>query len=133
MESLMEPRSRTWHDLCAAIIAVALLLVVALFSDPPEPLFGAPSQRLVAWDQSAETAVQAAEDDVIVGALLLALGRDPLLMTARIDVHAIDGVVSLRGIVRDHGLRDHAERVATRIYGVRGVNNQLAVVGSVLT
>jgi osmotically-inducible protein OsmY len=56
-----------------------------------------------------------------------ALDWDPSIDPADIGVSADEGVVTLRGTVRTFAEKFEAERVALRIFGVKGVANDLTV------
>jgi osmotically-inducible protein OsmY len=56
-----------------------------------------------------------------------ALFRDPWEETHQIDVTVRDGIVHLRGTVDSEYEKTHAEDIASRIYGVTAVDNNLNV------
>ena len=67
--------------------------------------------------QSSDSSVQ------IRAEVLAALGRDPLTNPWTIQVEVTDGIVTLRGHVRSRGEKLLCERIASRVRGVRSVNN----------
>jgi osmotically-inducible protein OsmY len=77
-----------------------------------------------------ELAVHPAEDDsdeLLAGAVRLALDRDPAVHAAGIRVGAQAGVVTLEGTVPATAEKDAAEGDAWCVSGVHGVLNRLAV------
>lgn len=57
--------------------------------------------------------------------VLAALGRDPLTNPWTIQVEVTDGIVTLKGHVESRGERLLCERIASRVRGVRSVNNRI--------
>lgn len=68
-------------------------------------------------------------DDAIRGDLLSAFSSDATLREQQIGVTVQDGRVTLTGKVRDFTSKFQAARVATRVRGIRAVDNQLKVDG----
>ena len=56
-----------------------------------------------------------------------ALDWEPSIDTTDVGISAHEGVVTLRGCVHTYGEKQTAERVALRVFGVRGVANDLDV------
>lgn len=59
--------------------------------------------------------------------VLNALEREPSVNATEIGVTVDDGVVALRGDVGSHTAKQTAERVASKVYGVKAVANELNV------
>jgi len=53
---------------------------------------------------------------------------DPAIDATKIGVAATDGVVTLTGVVRSYSEKWDAEKIAKRVYGVKGLANDLEVV-----
>src|SRR5690606_28494334 len=66
-------------------------------------------------------------DGVVRAQVEEALRADPALEIAAPIVRVIDGVVTLRGAVSSHAMRELAERVARSVRGVRDVVSQLEI------
>jgi osmotically-inducible protein OsmY len=66
-------------------------------------------------------------DDVIRSDVLLELQFDPKITSNDIAVAVKDGVVTLSGYVPSYLEKDAAEKAAKRVYGVRGVANEIEV------
>lgn len=66
-------------------------------------------------------------DRVVIAQVGEALRADPALVITAPSVRAIDGVVTLRGVVSSHAMRELAERVARSVRGVRDVVSQLEI------
>jgi len=73
----------------------------------------------------AKTAVRS--DESIRDDVLLELKWDPKITSSDIAVVLKDGVVALSGFVRSYWEKDAAEKAAKRVYGVRGVANDIEV------
>jgi osmotically-inducible protein OsmY len=73
----------------------------------------------------AKTSVRS--DDAIRDDVLLELKWDPKITSSDIGVAVKDGVVTLSGFVHSYWEKDAAEKVAKRVYGVRGVANDIEV------
>jgi osmotically-inducible protein OsmY len=66
-------------------------------------------------------------DDEIRNSVITELKWDPKINSADIGVSVKDGVVTLTGFVPSYWEKDAAEKAAKRVYGVRGVANDLEV------
>src|ERR1700724_3327541 len=74
------------------------------------------------------TTMQARTDNSIREDVLRELNWDPIITSASdIAVAAKDGVVTLSGFVPTYWDKDAAEKAAKRVYGVKGVANDIAV------
>jgi osmotically-inducible protein OsmY len=71
--------------------------------------------------------MQVRSDDDIRSAVLEELKRDPKITSPDIAVAVKDGVVTLTGFVSGYWEKDAAEKAAKRVYGVRGVANDLQI------
>lgn len=74
-----------------------------------------------AWAQQANT------DDEIYDQVRRRLANDPDVKGAAIEVEVRDGVVTLRGKVREERHRQKAERITRKVKGVKKVINELRV------
>ena len=70
---------------------------------------------------------QLRSDDEIRNSVLFELKWDPKITSPDIGVAVKDGVVTLSGFVSSYWEKDAAEKAAKRVYGVRGVANDLEV------
>jgi cytidylate kinase len=82
--------------------------------------------------QRPEFAVTAASQQLLAGLALsahvrAALNGDSETDAVDVNVQAVDGAVTLAGIVANDGEKSAAERVARQVSGVSGVNNELRV------
>src|SRR6267154_1433240 len=66
-------------------------------------------------------------DDYIRDDVLFELKWDPKITSPDIGVAVKDGVVTLSGFVSSYWEKDAAEKAAKRVYGVRGVANDIEV------
>jgi osmotically-inducible protein OsmY len=73
------------------------------------------------------TTTQARSDEAIREDVLLELKWDPKIKATDIGVAVKDGVVTLSGFVSTFWELDAAEKAAKRVYGVRGLANDLEV------
>ena len=74
------------------------------------------------------TSTQARTDNSIREDVLRELNWDPTITSVSdIAVAAKDGVVTLSGFVPTYWDKDAAEKAAKRVYGVKGVANDIAV------
>ena len=72
--------------------------------------------------------MQTRSDDSIRNDVLFELKWDPKIgSSSDIAVAVKDGVVTLSGFVRSYWDKDAAEQAAKRVYGVRGVANDIEV------
>jgi osmotically-inducible protein OsmY len=71
--------------------------------------------------------MQARTDEDILEAVLHELEWDPKITSTDIAVAVKDGVVTLSGFVHSYWEKDAAEKAAKRVYGVRGVANDIEV------
>ena len=78
-------------------------------------------------ERGAEGAVDKVKDAAITTAVNAKLVADPTLSALRIDVDTVGGRVVLRGKAPTSASRDNATTLASRVDGVVGVDNQLAV------
>jgi hyperosmotically inducible protein len=74
-----------------------------------------------------DTMASKAKDAAITTSVNAALAKDPQLSALRIDVDTVEGRVALRGTAPDAATRDRATELASRVDGVRSVENQLTV------
>lgn len=68
-------------------------------------------------------------DDSIIDNVRLKLAGDPVVKGGALDVSAKDGVVTLRGKVEVEKQKARASKLTKKVKGVKGVDNQLQVVG----
>jgi len=66
-------------------------------------------------------------DDEIRNSVLMELKWDPKITSSDIGVAVKDGVVALTGFVPSYWEKDTAEKAVKRVYGVRGVANDIEV------
>jgi hyperosmotically inducible protein len=66
-------------------------------------------------------------DDMIVDQVRVRIADDAEVGGQRIDVDAHQGVVILKGKVRDEKQKSKAEKLAKKVKGVTSVNNQLVI------
>ena len=78
--------------------------------------------------KQAAVAARAAADKELAGRVKDALVAERGLNAHGIDVTAKDGAVTLYGTAETRLRRDMAERIATRVDGVKSVENKLAIV-----
>jgi osmotically-inducible protein OsmY len=71
--------------------------------------------------------MQLRSDDDIRDSVLLELEWDPKIISSDIAVAVKDGVVTLSGFTHSYWEKDAAEKAAKRVYGVRGVANDVEV------
>jgi osmotically-inducible protein OsmY len=76
----------------------------------------------------AAQAARAAADKELAGRVKTALLAERSINAHGIDVVAKDGAVTLYGTAETRMRREMAEKVASRIEGVRSVENKLAIV-----
>jgi len=79
----------------------------------------------VAWADNGSN--QPMKDSYITTKVKAELAADHDTKAREIHVTTIDGVVTLRGVVKSDAEKDRAERDAMRIKGVREVHNRLKV------
>jgi hyperosmotically inducible protein len=124
-----------------ACILPATLLAFALSGcgkePPPQPMVkSVPVPALPAEDPAAKAeaekkAAQAARDSAdkaLAGRVKSALVAERSLNAHGIDVVAKDGAVTLYGTAETRMRREMAEKIASRVDGVKSVDNKLAVV-----
>lgn len=80
--------------------------------------------------QAATEAGNAVTDAAITARVNAALAMDSGLSALQIDVDTVGGRVALRGTAPDAAAREHAAQLASRVDGVRSVDNQLTVPSS---
>lgn len=73
------------------------------------------------------TTVQTRSDDLIREDVLFELKWDPKITSNDIAVAIKDGVVTLSGFVSSYWEKDSAEKAVKRVYGVKGVANDIEV------
>src|SRR6476620_12781018 len=73
------------------------------------------------------TAGQAVDDATIGTKLKAAYAADPELSALKINVDTLKGDVTLKGEIKSMALRRKAEEHASKIQGVKSVNNQLVI------
>jgi osmotically-inducible protein OsmY len=71
--------------------------------------------------------VQVRSDDSIRDSVLHELRWDPKITSTDIAVAVKDGVVTLSGFVHSYWEKDAAEKAVKRVYGVRGVANDIQI------
>jgi osmotically-inducible protein OsmY len=71
--------------------------------------------------------MQVRSDDDIREDVMLELQWDPKITSSDIAVAVKDGVVTLSGFVHSYWEKDAAEKAAKRVYGVKGVANDIGV------
>ncbi|HTX06254.1 MAG TPA: BON domain-containing protein [Stellaceae bacterium] len=79
----------------------------------------------VAWADNGSN--QPMKDSYITTKVKAELAADHDTKAREIHVTTIDGVVTLRGVVKSDAEKDRAERDAMRVKGVREVHNRLKV------
>jgi osmotically-inducible protein OsmY len=67
------------------------------------------------------------DDGKIHDLVMIRLADDVTVRGANLDVEVKDGVVTLRGVVREDRARDRATKVARKVKGVKSVVNDLQV------
>ena len=131
----LEPRN-------PACILAATVLAFALSGcgrePPPKPVVKdvpVPAQPVVEDAAKAEAAklaaaqaARAAADKELAGRVKAALTAERNLNAHGIDVIAKDGAVTLFGTAETRARRDLAQKIATKVDGVKSVENKLAVV-----
>ncbi|HTT03126.1 MAG TPA: BON domain-containing protein [Steroidobacteraceae bacterium] len=88
-------------------LAVVLCLIAACKSNAPAPVF--------------------VDDAQITQQVKAALSQDPQLVSRQIEVQTFNGRVTLSGIVDTSAMAQRAQREASRVAGVREVENALRV------
>jgi len=123
--------------LAAASCALALALAGCGDSSPPPGKTEAAAPAPAPAPQAAPAAAapaKAAEapkpdpDAALAAKVKSALANDPELKMLPIDVRAANGAVTLYGTADNAKLRDKAVRAASRVDGVKSVNNNLQIV-----
>lgn len=76
---------------------------------------------------AAAAAQQASSDDEIYDQVRRRLANDPDVKGAAIEVEVREGVVTLRGRVREEKHKLKAERITRKVKGVKKVINELRV------
>src|SRR2546426_6924028 len=117
------------------LIAAVLLLGAAACGDSPAPK-PAPAPQAVPQPITPAPAPQAKAPEApkpdpnqeLAARVKKALEREAKIQAAGIDVTAADGRVSLWGTAATAAERKRAESVASRVDGVRSVDNQIKVV-----
>jgi osmotically-inducible protein OsmY len=69
----------------------------------------------------------AQSDDHIYDQVRLRLAADPAVNGGALQVEVKDGLVTLRGMVKNAKARDKAEKLARKVKGVKSVVNELRV------
>jgi outer membrane biosynthesis protein TonB len=116
----------------AALAAVVLLVACSEPPPPPKPVAKAPPPPPVAVAPKPEAKPEPPKPDP--NKELAAKVKDALeapaskLPSGAIDVTANDGKISLWGTVASAGQRARAAQIASKVDGVKGVDNQLKVV-----
>lgn len=82
---------------------------------------------LVLAAAAAAASQQASSDDEIYDQVRRRLANDPDVKGAAIEVEVREGVVTLRGKVREEKHKIKAERITRKVKGVRKVINELRV------
>jgi osmotically-inducible protein OsmY len=77
--------------------------------------------------EMAIATMQIRSDDDIRNAVLEELKWDPKIISPDVAVAVKDGVVTLTGFVSSYWEKEAAEKAAKRVYGVRGVANDLQI------
>src|SRR5437899_11618903 len=76
---------------------------------------------------AALAGVNIRSDDAIRSDVLFELNWDPKITATDIAVAVKDGVVTLSGFVPNYWEKDEAAKAVKRVYGVRGVGNDIKV------
>ena len=115
-----------------AVAAAALVLVACSEPPPPKPAAKAPPPAPVAVAPKPEVKPEPPKPDPnkeLAAKVKQALeAPDSKLPTGAIDVTAADGKVSLWGAVASASQRSRAAQIASKVDGVKGVDNQLKIV-----
>lgn len=77
---------------------------------------------------STRSAGEQIDDAGITTKVTAKLTADPEINPFKIDVDTIDGVVTLRGKVKDEAVKMEAEKLARKTSGVKSVRNEIRVV-----
>lgn len=118
----------------AAVAMLALTLVACEQKPPPQAKIAPPvTEPLPTPEPKAAPAQtpgesQVAVDKELAARVKTALLAEPVLKAHGIDVVARNGAVTLYGTAETRVRREMAEKIATRVEGVRSVDNKLAVV-----
>ncbi len=67
------------------------------------------------------------DDDRLYDQIRLRLAGDPEVKGGALEVEVVDGVVTLKGIVRTDKAKAKAEKLVTKMKGAKKVNNELRV------
>lgn len=99
------------------IFVVTVLSVLAAWS----------AASVVMLPRPAVAQATALADANVQSAVRRLLDEDPLLDATTLGVHVEQGVATLQGLARDLRDRDRAQRLATRVRGVRAIINSIEV------
>lgn len=130
------PRRRWPGLLAAGIIGIGIGAVVlsSVRMAPPANTPAAPEVATAPTAPPADTGAsadaQSAPSPDVTAAVKAALATDPALSTAKVDVTADAGVVTLVGSAPDNDARTRAELLASAAPGVARVDNQLTIGGT---
>jgi osmotically-inducible protein OsmY len=95
---------------------------------PPAPAPAAGKVEMAKPDAVQPPESAKGEDSVLAASVKSALGEDPELKELAIDVGVVGGVVTLFGTANTLANRAKAEQLASRVPGVKSVNNQLVII-----
>jgi hypothetical protein len=97
----------------------------------PAPATTQPAPVIIQQPAAAggETAVPENIDSTLQAAIDKTLADDPMLSTMGITATVLDGKVTLLGQVKTDAAKAQVGKVISRIKGVKGVDNQITVVG----
>jgi hypothetical protein len=91
-------------------------------AQPPVVIQQAPAGASIPSEpQNIDSTIQAAIDKTLMD--------DPLLSTLGITATVMDGKVTLLGQVKTEAVKAQVERTVNRIKGIKGIDNQITVVG----
>ena len=79
------------------------------------------------WIGSAVAQKKANPDDALVDLVRLQLTKDPAVNGGALLVDVKNAIVTIKGKVRTERARQKAEKLAKKVKGVKGVDNQLQV------
>ena len=108
----------------ATVTAVMLLAgcVAAVIGNSPDSGTAVDTRA-----RSAPGADAAGADAALAGQVRARFAADPVLHSEPIEVSALGGKITLRGVVASSAARSSAERLVRTVAGVRTVNNLLKV------
>ena len=113
----------------ATVTAVMLLAgcVAAVIGNSPDSGTAVDTRARSAPGADAAGADAAGADAALAGQVRARFAADPVLHSEPIEVSALGGKITLRGVVASSAARSSAERLVRTVAGVRTVNNLLKV------